>query len=253
MKYLKLFLFVPAMFILTTCNDDNPVSPVEDVKVRDIDNNDYQTVKIGDQWWMAENLRVTRYRNGDAIPTNIGNDQWENTISGAYAIYPHDKVDGINSDAEMVAAYGKLYNWYAVDDSRGLCPAGWHVPSDDEWKQLEMYLGMSEQDVNLTGYRGSPVGGKLKSIQTEPDPHPRWSSPNTEANNESGFSGLPSGRRKDDGGYIVIGYNGGWWSSSKDGTYLAWSRSLRYHYDGSSVTRATHNKNYGFSIRCLRD
>ena len=91
------------------------------------------------------------------------------TIEGAYAIYPHSIVDGINSAAEMVEAYGKLYNWYAVDDDRGLCPEGWHVPTDAEWTTLTDYLGGS-----------SIAGGKMKSTRTEPDPHPRWASPNTE-------------------------------------------------------------------------
>lgn len=227
--------------------------------VTDIDGNIYQTVKIGDQWWMAENLRTTRYQNGDAIPTNLSNTQWQNTTSGAYTIYPHDgggisedNVEGINSDEEMVAAYGKLYNWYAVDDSRGLCPPGWLVPSDTDWKQLEMYLGMSEQDANLSGSRGSPVGGKLKSTRTDPDAPPGWKSPNTGATNESGFSGFPGGFSDYFGTFSSIGYHGYWWSSSeKQGWLSAFSRSLNSHH--SDVYRKISDMRDGLSVRCIRD
>jgi len=170
-----------------------PLVLLAEYLLTDIDDNEYQTVKIGDQWWMAENLKTTRYRNGDAIPANLDNAQWQNTTSDAYAVYPHGDVDGINSEEEMVDAYGKLYNWYAVDDERGLCPTGWHIPSDDEWKQLEMYLGMTREDADNPGSisRGIDEGGKMKSIRTEPDTHPRWDSPNEGVTNESGFSGLP--------------------------------------------------------------
>jgi len=208
---------------------------------------------------MAENLRTTRYQNGDAIPTNLSNTQWQNTTSGAYTIYPHDgggisedNVEGINSDEEMVAAYGKLYNWYAVDDSRGLCPPGWLVPSDADWKQLEMYLGMSEQDANLSGSRGSPVGGKLKSTRTDPDAPPGWKSPNTGATNESGFSGFPGGFSDYFGTFSSIGYHGYWWSSSeKQGWLSAFSRSLNSHH--SDVYRKISDMRDGLSVRCIRD
>ena len=214
---------------------------LDEYLLTDIDGNVYQTVKIGDQWWMAENLRVTRYRNGDAIPTGLSNDEWQNTTSGAYAIYPHGSVDGINSDAEMVAAYGKLYNWYAVDDDRGLCPEGWHVPSDDDWTLLVTYLGGSRL-----------AGGKMKSTRTEPDPHPRWRSPNTGATNESGFSGLPGGYRNLGGNYHEhFGLLGEWWSSTENDYGSAWGRYL--HSTLGYVYRDYGYKQDGFSVRCLRD
>lgn len=208
--------------------------------VTDIDGNVYQTVNIGDQRWMAENLRTTRYRNGDVIPFGLSDNEWENTTSGAYAIYPHTNVDGINTDEEMVNAYGKLYNWYAVDDSRGLCPEGWHVPTDAEWTTLTHYLGGS-----------SVAGGKMKSTRTEPDPHPRWDEPNIDATNESGFSALPGGNRGSYGSYTTIGDFGYWWSSTEYRTTLAWFRYL-YYYDGD-VDRDSFNKQNGFSVRCLKD
>lgn len=137
--------------------------------VTDYDGNVYQTVLIGDQCWMMENLKVTHYRNGDPIPHVTDGVTWGNLTSGAYCNY--------NNDEGNVATYGRLYNWYAVDDSRNIAPAGWHVPSDAEWQTLVDYLG------------GDAVaGGKMKEAGTT-----HWASPNTGATNESGFTALPGG------------------------------------------------------------
>jgi uncharacterized protein (TIGR02145 family) len=200
--------------------------------VTDIDNNVYQTVKIGNQWWMAENLITTRYRDGVTIPNVTDDSQWENLTTGAWAYY--------NNDASNDGTYGKLYNWYAVDDTRGLCPEGWHVPSDDEWTMLVDFLGGREV-----------AGGKMKSTRTDPDPHPRWRSPNTGATNESGFSGLPGHSRFSDGSYGPIGYYGFWWSSTELTTVSAWFRVL--FYNNGDVYRDYGYKRAGFSVRCLRD
>jgi len=219
-------------------SDTEIIAPLEllaEHLLTDIDGNVYQTVKIGAQWWMAENLRTTRYRNGHAISTGLDRTAWSNTTSGAYAIHPHDEVDGINSDEEMVDAYGKLYNWYAVDDHRGLCPEGWRVPTMGEWSPLINYLGDWEV-----------AGGKLKSTYTEPDPHPRWSSPNKAATNESGFSGLPGG-----GGYSSIGRGGSWWSLTEYGTTNALYRYLSYELSGMYGTNS--HKNSGRSVRCIKE
>jgi uncharacterized protein (TIGR02145 family) len=191
----------------------------------DIDGNTYQTLQIGTQLWMKENLKTTRYRDGSAIPTNLSNSQWENTTRGAYAIY--------DNEPENDKIYGKLYNWYAVADPRGLCPVGWHVPSDAEWATLENFLG------------GTKVaGGKMKTTNS-------WTSPNAKANNYSGFSGFPGGYRNGIGYYGNVGGNGGWWSSTGYSTTLAWLRGLGY-LDGSS-NRDYGDKQSGFSLRCLRD
>jgi len=228
-----------------------PLMLMAEYLLTDIDGNEYQTVKIGDQWWMAENLRTTRYRNGDEIPTGLSDTEWKSTTFDAYAIYPHEKVDDINSDAEMVEAYGKLYNWYAVEDDRGLCPTGWHVPSDDEWKKLEIHLGMSQQEADNTGLRGADEGGKLKTTRTEPESHPRWRSPNTGATNESGLSGLPGGIRSILGSFGLIRGYGYWWSSTMDNTNHAWGRYL--YFFSSVVYRNHYDFQNGFSVRCLRD
>jgi uncharacterized protein (TIGR02145 family) len=205
----------------------------------DNDGNTYKTIVIGTQTWMAENLKTTKYRNGNAIPTNLTDAAWLAATTGAYAIY--------NNNAANNTTFGKLYNWYAVADSRNLCPVGWHVPSDGEWKTLEISLGMSTTDADLTGYRGSAqnVGGKLKSTST------LWTASNTGATNESGFSGLPGGYRDSNGMYNNIGHSGNWWSSTENSTAYAWYRNLSY-YDGSSG-RFYQVMQGGASVRCLRD
>jgi uncharacterized protein (TIGR02145 family) len=207
--------------ILTTATSSNPV---------DVDGNVYTTVTIGTQVWMAENLKVSKYRNGDPIPTNLSDTAWAAAVgagTGAYAIY--------NNDAANNTTYGKLYNWYAVADSRNLCPVGWHVPTDAEWIGLENYLGGS-----------SVAGGKLKSTSI------LWNAPNTSATNESGFSGLPGGKRSPDGTYINIGDRGYWWSSTEASTPLYyWSRLLSSSHGISN--RNGHWSQNGFSVRCLRD
>jgi uncharacterized protein (TIGR02145 family) len=194
--------------------------------VTDIDGNVYQTVSIGTQCWMKENLKVSKYRNGDPIPTNLSNTAWQTATTGAYAIY--------NNDAGNNTTYGKLYNWYAVADTRNLCPVGWHVPSDGEWTTLENYLG------------GRPVaGGKLKSTST------LWTTPNTGATNESGFSGLPGGNRNGNGTFNGVGGNGNWWSSTESSTTFARFRHLNYYIGNSNLS--SYYKLDGFSVRCLRD
>jgi hypothetical protein len=115
--------------------------------VTDIDGNEYKTIKIGDQNWMAENLKTTHYNDGSDIPTGYSNSEWTQLQTGAYAVY--------DDDASNADIYGNLYNWYVVDDSRGLCMDGWHVPSDEEFKELEMVLGLSEEEADNEGWRGT--------------------------------------------------------------------------------------------------
>jgi uncharacterized protein (TIGR02145 family) len=206
--------------------------------VTDIDGNVYQTVTIGTQVWMAENLKVTHYRNGNVIPNVTVGNTWSDLTTGAYCEY--------NNDVNNVATYGRLYNWYAVDDSRGIAPAGWHVPTDEEWKQMEMYLGMSQSEADGVGYRGTDEGGKLKETGTT-----HWSSPNTGATNESGFSALPGGFRYYDSTFFNIGSHAGFWSSSEYSSGYAWFRFLTYV--DSEVPRYHYDKHYGSSVRCVKD
>jgi uncharacterized protein (TIGR02145 family) len=200
--------------------------------VTDIDGNFYPSIVINGQEWMQQNLVVTKYRNGDPIPTGLNNTTWQNTTAGAYAIY--------NNDAANNTTYGKLYNWYAVNDSRGLCPTGWHVPSDAEWTTLETSLGGS-----------SVAGGKMKSTGTIDNGDGLWYSPNEQATNESGFTGFPGGYRHLNGTYDFIGNYGYWWSSTEYDSGYAWYLLLFYDY--SNVIRSINDEQYGFSVRCVRD
>ena len=206
--------------------------------VTDIDGNIYQTVKIGDQWWMAENLKVTHYRNGDPIPNATDDASWVNLTTGAYCEYDNDIAN--------VATYGRLYNWFVVDDSRNVAPEGWHIPSDAEWKQLEMYLGMSQAEADNVDWRGTNEGGKLKEVGTS-----HWQSPNEGATNESGFSALPGGYRSIGGYFHYIEQGGYFWSSTTYDADLAWYRALFSIY--STTYRISPNHEYGFSVRLIRD
>jgi uncharacterized protein (TIGR02145 family) len=189
---------------------------------------DYKTVKIGNQIWMTENLNVDRFRNRDIIPEAKTATEWE--LAGenkqpAWCYYNNDPVNG--------KKYGKLYNWYAVNDSRGLAPEGYHIPSDSEWTTLTTYLG------------GENIAGeKMKSIIG-------WNE-NGNGTNSSGFSGLPGGKRGSYGTFNYVGKVGDWWSSKEGSARYAWYRSLIYD-DGGYGWNYNDNKENGFSVRCLRD
>ena len=194
----------------------------------DIDGNVYNVVSIGTQCWTQTNLNVSKYRNGDVIPQVTDPTQWANLTTGAWCYYANNSANS--------PIYSKLYNWYAVNDPRGLAPAGWHVPSDAEWTTLTTYLG------------GDAVaGGKMKETGTS-----HWNSPNQDAINSSGFTGLPGGWRTNYGTFGGIGGNGLWWSSSEDGSTLAWYQTLYYDFGSAGNGNAYHKRN-GFSVRCLRD
>ena len=249
-------LLLPMLFLIFSC--DTPEEPdcagisggdaVEDACgvcegdgsncIFDIDGNVYETIQIGDQLWMAENLKVTHYNNGSEIPTGYTDSEWAELETDAYAVYPTDDDNASQSTCgdDCADVYGNLYNWYVVDDSRGLCMDGWHVPSDEEYTVLKDYLG-----------GGEVAGGKMKETGTE-----HWNSPNTGATNESGFTGLPAGYRDgSNGNYGSMGSHGAFWSSSEDGSNDASYRVLSYNH--SSVTRDNANRQGGFSIRCLGD
>ena len=187
-------------------------------------------VTIGSQVWMTKNLNVDKFRNGDPIPHAKTNEEWEaagDNKQPAWCYYDNDPANG--------EKYGKLYNWYTVNDSRGLAPKGYHVPSDVEWTTLTDFLGGE-----------NVAGGKMKSTGTQ-----YWQSPNEAANNSSGFSGLPGGVCDYNGSFLGIGYKAFWWSSTEQAKSSAWSRGQ--YYDGGSLSRGSSDKFYGFPVRCLRD
>jgi uncharacterized protein (TIGR02145 family) len=200
------------------------------------DGRTYDLVEIGGQCWFADNLATDQYRNGDLISTGLDNTTWQNTTNGAYAIY--------NNDSANDATYGKLYNWYTTVDSRGLCPTGWHVPTDCEWMYLEGSLGMSVSQQESELYRGVNEGGALKSITG-------WNSPNIGATNISGFTAYAGGFRNANGVYSSVGNYGYWWSCTDfDSNY---ARGRRLFYDYSTVYRNSTIKQFGFAVRCVRD
>jgi uncharacterized protein (TIGR02145 family) len=201
--------------------------------VKDIDNNVYNVVTIGYQCWTKENLKVSRYQNGDVIPVIINDRIWESQTSGMRCWYANDST----SFEEL---YGNLYNWYAVDDARRLCPAGWHVPTDVEWSTLTDYLG---------GH--TFAGGKMKSTGTS-----LWNGPNAGATNETSFSGYPGGNRYSRGNFVNYKDNAFFFSSTGYGgdawfilLYASYASSGRtFSWDGS-----VSFKSFGGSIRCLKD
>jgi uncharacterized protein (TIGR02145 family) len=196
--------------------------------VTDIDGNVYNTVTIGTQTWMQENLKVTHYRNGDLIPNDTSSTQWSNLTTGAYC--------NDYNDSSYVSIYGRLYNWYTVNDSRNCCPIGWHVPTYSEWTVLTNYLGGD-----------SIAGGKLKEIG-----YTHWQSPNTGADNSSNFTALAGGFRAVYGSYNYIGTEeGSWWSTTDYNGVSAWCCFA--YYNNTKTIRFYNPEACGFSVRCLSD
>jgi uncharacterized protein (TIGR02145 family) len=225
---LLMFIYSIVSFAQNSPNDSTGT-------VTDIDGNVYQTVKIGDQWWMAENLKVTSYQNGDSIAPVTDSTEWIGLTSGAWCVYD-------NQDSNKVI-YGLMYNWYAVDDSRSIAPEGWHVPTDGEWQILVDYLGGD-----------SLAGGKIRSTGTIEGGDGLWTSPNADegATNESGFSALPGGYRTSDlGTFNSVGRMAFFWSSTESHISHAFLRYLRA--SGSYVFSYYFHKRSGFSVRCVRD
>lgn len=198
---------------------------INTLPVTDIDGNTYLPVTICNQTWTKSNLNVSHYRNGDEIPLVTDPIAWANLTTGAWCYYNNDPANG--------AIYGKMYNWYAVNDPRGLAPQGWHVPTDAEWTTLTTCLGGV-----------SVAGGKMKSTGTT-----LWQSPNTGATNSSRFTGLPGGQRNYFGNFETIQI-GSWWSSSEIGNF-AYQRSI--FYDTTTVVRSGLGKPTGIYVRCVKD
>lgn len=189
-------------------------------------------IQIGTQKWMCKNLDVDHYRNGDSIPQVTDPNQWKYLTTGAWCYFNNDPVNG--------EIYGKMYNWYAVNDMRGLAPDGWHVPTDEDWTELENYLGGS-----------SEAGGKLKSTGTKKGGDGLWRSPNTGATNESGFTALPGGWRDISGEFRYLGEYGMWWSSSVLDATMAWGRNT--YFNSTYLNKYFYNKGDGCFVRCIKD
>ncbi len=233
MKKLKGNLIYPLMimgFVLIFSNsckkDSNNNNPASAGTVTDLDGNVYHTVTIGTQVWMVENLKTTKYNDGTAIPLVTDGTAWSTLSTPAYCWYNND-------DATYKNTYGALYNWFTVNNGK-LCPTGWHVPTDAEWGTLITYLG----DTTL-------AGGKLKEAGTV-----HWASPNTGANNSTGFTALPGGSRYNNGLFYLNGKYGWWWSSTESSSSDAWHQYMQYNT--SLIYRTAGSKIIGFSVRCIK-
>jgi uncharacterized protein (TIGR02145 family) len=181
---------------------------------------------IGTQIWMSENLRTTRYCNGDLIPNITDDMAWSALTTGAYCDYDNQPDNG--------TTYGKLFNWYAVADARNICPAGWHLPGYDEWTTLEDYLGYN-------------AASKLKESGTK-----HWLNTDEETNNETGFTALPGGVRLEDGKFAYLRERSCWWSSTLD--FDSIEAECPWMEDNSSYLDSTyHPKRSGLSVRCIKD
>jgi uncharacterized protein (TIGR02145 family) len=193
----------------------------------DIDGNQYHAVTVGTQMWLSSNLKVTHYRNGDAIANVTLGSDWDVLTTGAYCDY--------NNTASNSNTYGRLYNWYAVNDSRNIAPAGFHVATDAEWTTLVSYLG------------GDTIaGGKLKETGTS-----HWNSPNTGATNSTGFTALPGGNRFINDQFWDLGNMAALWTSTEKDASNAMYWKLAYN--GKYVSTQFEKKKWGFSVRCVKD
>ena len=222
-------ILVCLMFAVDCSSNDNSTNtnPPVTVTVKDIDSNLYHTVTIGTQVWMVENLKTTRYRNGESIANVTDNTLWSTLTTGAYCNY--------ENTANNAATYGCLYNWFAIKDSRNIAPTGWHVSTDADWSALLTYLGGS-----------SSAGIKLKEKGTT-----HWTTPNTGATNSSGFTALPAGRRITAGDFSDVKTYGYWWSSTENSASNAWGRTMSY--TNNTVSSYDRAKSYGLSVRCVKD
>ena len=221
----RLFPFILLLLGLVGCQTNS---------VKDIDGNKYKTIKIGTQTWLSENLKTTTYNDGTAIPRVKSYDAWAELSTPAYCWYSNDSANKED--------YGALYNWYAVNTKK-LCPEGWHVPSDEEWTELRTYLGD----------KGN-AGNALKESGTS-----HWKSPNSDASNTTGFTGLPGGYRDYKGPFNLLLRDAYWWSSTESYRYVPidsassiyFYRNLRY--DDSDLFRNITDKSFGLCVRCLMD
>ena len=222
---LSMVLFTIGFLLSFSCKksaeENNPTT------VLDVDGNLYHTVTIGSQIWLKENLQVMKYTNLDAITNITGINDWANLSSGAYCNY--------DNNTSNVSIYGRLYNWYAVHDSRKVCPTGWHVPSNDEWNTLI---------TNLGGY--AAAGGKLKETGTV-----HWNTPNTGASNSSDYTALPGGYRYATGSFFDLKDGGYFWTSTGAGNN-AYSWEL-FHDDEAIYNSSNNDAKNGYTVRCIKD
>lgn len=219
--------------------------------VIDIEGNIYNTITIDTTTWMAENLKVTQYNDKTLITTGLNNSAWEINTTGAYTVYPHESIDGLASDEEVAQAYGYLYNWYAVNSEKGLCPVGWRTPTDEEWTQLTDFIATSNvvnigNQIKSCRQVDTPIGGDCATSI-----HPRWDMNSTHYGTDNwGFSAYPGGMRYYNGTFLGIGSQAYFWTSTRQSENNAWYRGL--NNDNGGVSKSVEEKRMGFSVRCVK-
>jgi uncharacterized protein (TIGR02145 family) len=240
MNIINKLIFTIFIIGISGCEKIENSGDPETGTVMDIDNNVYSTIKIGDQWWMTENLRAKRFRNGNSISfcASADNSSWASSNVPLYCKYDDNGTTGL------------LYNAYAVCDVSIIAPEGWHVASDDDWKKLESYLGMNLEVILKTGWRGTHEGEKIKMKGLD-----YWKQyENVWATNETGFSAVAGGCRLFDGQFSTptgLMFNGFWWCSDEGPDGEVWYRHL--DYKNANIFRQHADKKYGFSIRCVKN
>jgi uncharacterized protein (TIGR02145 family) len=242
--------FFPVIFLcilLTSCEKRNDTIPKE---VQDIDGNSYAVICFGEQLWMAENLKTTRFNDGSDIPFIPDNQEWSILSTPGYCWY--------NNDADNKSEYGALYNWYAVDSCK-ICPEGWHVPSDEEWTELEIFLENNGYnydgsiDVDNDRKTNNKIGKAMTSTTGWTLSDIEGAIGNTdypENKNLTGFNVLPGGYRNASGVFMYLNLSGNCWSTAEYNSASAWYR--RFLYDNVEVSKDDHVKRDGFSVRCVK-
>lgn len=209
----------------------------KETKMADIDGNIYSSVVIGEQEWMLENLKTTRFNDGTPIPYVVDTTEWRNVDEPAYVWY--------ENDISHKDLYGALYNWHAVSTGK-LAPEGWRVATDEDWKELEAFLGMDPDQIEGISLRGADEGGKLKEAGTE-----NWIAPNEKAINSVGLTILPSGRRDSRGYFYDMGSGATIWTSTETSQSCAY-----YRHVASGISMIGRNpegdKKFGFAVRCIK-
>ena len=222
--------------IMSCTKEEVATSTPEYGSMTDVQGNTYKTVKIGNQWWMAENLKVTVFNDKtpiNAIAENAADSIWENTSKAAYCIYD--------------STLGALYNWNVINNIKIVAPKGWHIPSDDEWKTLEKTLGMETTELEKTAWRGTNEADKLLAKNNAPTENELYAF----GTNTSGFSGLFAGCRLFSGAINQEKNTAFWWTSTPSTGNEAWYRYIDAKQ--KKIFRQHTYTNYGFSIRCIKD
>ncbi len=213
-------------------------TPTQGPNLTDIDGNVYSSVINCGQTWMQQNLNVTHFNNGDLIPKVTDGANWSILTTPAWCWY--------NDDSVRYARYGRMYNWHAINDPRGLAPSGWHIATNFEWNQIAKCIDVNADTSCINCTQSSTAGGAMKETGTL-----NWSSPNAAATNSSGLTGLPGGGRRTDGGFSAINIHCNWWSATEVNPTNAFARNLLWN--GGYLGSISVDKGYGFNVRCIKN